>query len=225
LLLLVPVGLVYGITNIALFIRSRNWGYLVLTSSFLLMSAFAVSLAFHRSIDSSWSFFLGIALMISVGTILYLCLTHKLKWWSYEILELAALTVEDVREGYTTRPLPAGKIDYDRKTILQFARFMKQNLISIPIIEDDKVVFLITHTRFKLLTADHFYKEETYICFHDTGNVSVNIAREDYQKFRDSYAFDQLCQHLGKMFIGFYQDFRKGDKKKILNGLKTMFHQ
>jgi len=225
LLIMVPIGLVYGMTNLALFIRSRNWGYLVLTSSFLLMSAFAVSLAFHRSIDPSWPFSLGIVLAISIGAIIYLGFTHKLKWWSYEILELAALPVEDVREGFTTRPLPAGKIDYDRKTILRFARFMKRQLISIPVIKEDQVVFLIAHTRFRLLTVDYDYGEETYISFHKTGNVTVNIAREDYQRFRDSYAFDQLCNHLGKLLIGFYEDFQKGERTKILNGLQTMSHQ
>ncbi|MBC8459095.1 MAG: hypothetical protein H8D67_13965 [Deltaproteobacteria bacterium] len=68
------------------------------------------------------------------------------------------------------------------------------------------------------------YSDETYISFSNNGNVTVNITQEDYLKYKDSYAFDQLCNHLGKLFIGFFEDYQKGESDKILYKLKSM-HQ
>lgn len=224
-LLIVPIGLVYGITNLILFIQSRNWGYIIMSIFFLLTSALAVTLAFHRYIDPAWILTFAITWVTGLGAIIYMGLNRNIKWWSYEILELAARPVEEVRDGYTTRPLPVGKIAYQRDVMRKFVQFIRRNLIAIPVIESDKIVFLIAHTRFKMLTAGHYYSQETYICFHDTGNVTVNIAQEDYQKYHDTYAFDQLCEHLGRLFIDFYNHYEKGEKEMIMNKLKTIYEQ
>jgi len=222
-LLLVPIGLVYGITNLVLYIQSRNWGYLVLMIFFLLISALAVALTFHRGIPSAVVFSIGISWVICMGVVIYLGINRNLKWWSYEVLEIAARPVDDVREGYTSRPLPVGKIEFNKPEMARFVRFIRRHLIAVPVMEPDKVTFLITHTRFSLMSADQNYSEDTYICFHTNGNVTANISLEDYQKYKDTYAFDQLCEHLGKLFIGFYQKFREGKKNEILESLKTMY--
>jgi hypothetical protein len=223
-LLLVPIGLVYGITNLVLYIQSRNWGYLILMIFFFLVSAFAVTLTFHRGIPDSITFFFGISCVISLGFVIWMGMNRNLKWWSYEVLEIAARPVEDVREGYTNRPLPVGKIEFNKQEMARFVRFIRRHLIAVPYLESDKVVFLITHSRFSLMTADRNYADDTYICFHSNGNVTANISFEDYQKYKETFAFDQLCEHLGKLFISYYQKLREGQKEEILESLKTM-HQ
>lgn len=222
-LLLVPVGLVYGITNIAMLVRSRNWGYLILALFFFLMSAFATTLALHQFIDTSWTFSFAVAWVTSLGMVIFMGLNRTLKWWSYEILEMAAVPVDEIKEGFTNRPLPIGKITSTREEMIRFARFIQKHLIAIPVIEPDKVVFRITHTRFNLLSLDKNYSNESYISFTNDGMVTVNIAQEDYQKYKDSYAFDQLCDHLGKLFIEFFEYYKKGDKEMILHKLKNMY--
>jgi len=222
LLLLVPIGLVYGITNLTLFIRSRNWGYLVLTSSFLLMSAFTVSLAFHRSIDPSWNFSLGIVLVISIGAVIYLVFSHRLKWWSYEILEMAAMPVEEVREGYTTRPFPVGKIVFNRQEMVRFSRFVRRHLIAIPRIENDQIVFMIAHSRFRLLSMEDHYADETYISFSGAGKVTTFISQSHYLKHRDVFSFDQLCINLGNLFIDFFELYKQGDGIRIIDRLNPL---
>ncbi|MBN1199899.1 MAG: hypothetical protein JXA23_11150, partial [Bacteroidales bacterium] len=215
-LLILPIGLVYGITTLILFIRSWNWGYLVQGLFFLTLGALAVALVFKNHIHSAWSISLAIVSVSLLLIMIFLGFNRNLKWWSYEILEMAALPVDDVQEGFTNRPMHVGQINCSRQELIRFARFLSRNLIAIPVVEADKVVFLIAHTRFKLITPNHQYASETYVCIHTTGNVTANISLEDYQKFKNTYAFDQLCHHLGVMFIRFYQAFREGKKETIL---------
>jgi len=53
-------------------------------------------------------------LFFAVGVVLfgvclaYLALNRKLKWRGRELFELAAMPVEQIGNGYTARPLPAG---------------------------------------------------------------------------------------------------------------------
>jgi len=224
-LLLVPVGLIYGIANLILFVRSHNWGYLVQTLFFFLIIGFAVTLVFHRYIPLYWLIIFAFAFMTGLGAIIILALNRSLKWWSYEILEMAAMPVDEITEGFTSRPLPVGKITCDRTEIIRFAKFIRKHLIAIPVIESDKVVFRITHTRFNLLSLEKNYSQETYISFTNEGAVTVNIAQVDYQKYKDSYTFNQLCDHLGKLFIEFFEYYKKGEQEMILNKLKNINQQ
>ncbi|MBC8436078.1 MAG: hypothetical protein H8D88_00790, partial [Bacteroidetes bacterium] len=82
-LLIVPIGLVYGITNLILFIQSRNWGYIIMSIFFLLTSALAVTLAFHRYIDPAWILTFAITWVTGLGAIIYMGLNRNIKWWSY----------------------------------------------------------------------------------------------------------------------------------------------
>jgi|GEM_PF-1472036 len=79
----------------------------------------------------------------------------------------------------------------------------------------------LSHSRFSLIMADRYSSEETYVCFHVNGNVTANISREDYLKYQDNYAFDQLCMNLGMLFIRYYQYWRENKQKEILNDLKS----
>jgi len=225
ILLIVPIGLVYGITNIAMFFRSYNWGYMITALFFLLMSAFAVTLVFRGDIHTSWTISFAIAWVSSLGIIIYMGLNQTLKWWSYEVLEMAAIPVDEITEGFTNRPLPVGKITCNREEINRFAKFIRRHLIAIPLFRTDRVVFRIAHTRFDLLSMEKNYSQETYISFMNDGTVTVNIAQTDYQNYKDSYAFNQLCDHLGKLFIEFFEYYKKGEQENILHKLKTMYQQ
>lgn len=221
-LLILPIGLVYGITTLILFIRSWNWGYLVQGLFFLTLGALPMALVFKDQIHPGWTVSLAIATVVFLVMMIYLGINQNLKWWSYELLEMAALPVDEIKEGFTARPMSIGQIDCNREKLIRFAHFIRRHLIAIPRIEADKTIFLITHTRFKLLSMDSDYSDETYISFTNKGNVTVNIAREDYKKYKDSYAFDQLCDHLGKLFINFFELYKKGEQRMILENLKSM---
>ena len=66
------------------------------------------------------------ALMIAV---FYQAVNRKLKWRGQEILELAAMPVEDTGNNYTPRPRPAGKTEVSRTEIIRFVNFITSNLI------------------------------------------------------------------------------------------------
>ncbi|MFC2102746.1 hypothetical protein ACFLS7_07100, partial [Bacteroidota bacterium] len=179
-------------------------------------------LVFGRHLHPWWAISLAVATVTLLGVMIYLGINRNLKWWSYEILEMAALPVDEVKEGYTNRPMPIGQIATSRDELIRFSRYIKRHLIAIPRVESDKVIFLIAHSRFKLFSMDTDYSDETFISFSYHGGVTVNISLEDYEKYKDSYAFDQLCDHLGKLFIEFYEHYKKGDQKLILSKLKEM---
>jgi hypothetical protein len=100
-----------------------------------------------------------------------------------------------------------------------FARFMRKNLIAIPIFENDKTVFSINLSKFRLLFYNTDYSEDSWVAFDNEDNVIVNISSRDYQQYRDVYAFDQVCANLGKLFIEFLEDYKKDQSLKILDKL------
>jgi hypothetical protein len=132
-----------------------------------------------------------------------------------QLLELAARPIENTSDGFTQRPFPAGKMNPDSEKLFEFARFLSRNLIAYPYIEQSGISFAVKdHRQFWFGRPNE--KKDTYVFFNLNGNVVVNIARKDYQKYKDEYTFDELCQSLGNLFNQFYEYYRKGQNQHIL---------
>ncbi len=204
----------------------RNPGYIV-------VALFQVSGAFAFAGKHSSLFFISnritqIAtglLIIFLAAILYLWLTKRLKWRIRELLELAAAPVDDTTNGFTSRPRPLGKVDYSKSELSEFAAFALKNHIAIPQYESDRVVFVATDwTRgyLWLYKLRRDYSAATWVAFDYDGNMTVNIARRDYLKYKDSLSFDQLCQSLGDQFIGYLELFRRGEGSQIIHKMNAV---
>lgn len=156
---------------------------------------------------------------------IYLLLTKKVKWRGREILEMAAVDVDETGDGYTNRPLPGGKTSFTRKQILEFAEFAGRNLIAVPFIGENKVVFVpvMMGREFAfILGLKKDYMDDTWISFDFDGNVSVNISHSDYMKYQEALSFDQLCASLADLFVDFIETYHRGEGVRIISRMNNM---
>lgn len=147
---------------------------------------------------------------------------RKLKWRTREMLELAAQPVEDKTNGLTNRPMPIGRVEGSRADIIAFARFISKSLIAIPVVEQNRIVFIINIPMSSLLKFSNNYHDRSWVAFDYDGNVSVNLRQMDYYLYRDQLAFDQLCQSLGNLFIEFMDQYTHGQEHLIIDRLNAL---
>jgi len=169
---------------------------------------------------------------VAVGTVffafwaVYLLLTRKMKWREREILELAAKSIHDTRDGFTGRPRPTGKVDSNKEEILKFSKFIFRYLIAVPYIEKDRVVIVVTGKIYKhLLNLKHGYIKDSWVALDFNGNVSVNISHRTYLRYQDELTFDQLCQSLGDLFKQFLELYKKGEGLRIIDRMDALKEQ
>lgn len=211
---LAPVCLVYCLFSFLLYLRTFNPGYLVKSMMFFFLTVFFI-LAFFSGLDIVSLFMGGVSLLFLI-LLLILIAVRDYKWRTTELLELAAWPVNDVKEGYTMRPMPAGKLEYKWDELQQFASFIKRNLVSVVYHEKDKVVFSLNRSRLKLISFSSDYIRDSWISFDHSGQVSVHISKEDYKLYKDNYAFDQLCNSLGSLYSEFFLMFQQKKESNIL---------
>lgn len=155
--------------------------------------------------------------------LMYVLVTNRTKWRYSEILELAARPVNQSDDGFTPRPFPAGAARYTKEEVTGFARFVLRHVIAFPYFEENGVVFVVPERMYKdFFSLRNDYSNDTYVSFGLDGNVSVNIAKKDYQKYKEELTFDQLCQSLGNVFKDFLELYRKGEGNKIIDRLNAL---
>ena len=201
---------------------------LIKNPGYLLVALFQISAVFAFAGKHSSMFFIseeltsiaaGIVMLCLVG-VAYVWFTKRLKWRLRELLEIAAAPIDDTTNGFTPRPRPIGRADYSNVELKEFGAFGLKNHIAIPQYESDRVVFVAadwTRGFLWLYKLRRDYSAATWVAFDYDGNMTVNIARRDYLKYKDSLSFDQLCQSLGYQFIGYLELFRRGEGSQIIH--------
>ena len=215
--------IVYSVLIIIIYIRTLNMGYLVLAVTIFLDALFSISVAslgFGGSPEVTKVF--AFSIIVATVILFILILNRKLKWRSREMLELAAMPVKETSNGFTNRPLAAGKVEFTQTELFSFARFLHSQLIAIPFYEQDRVVFSITTPLSRQLGLNKDYYNGSWVSFSLTGDVSVSISQLDYQKYKDNYSFDQLCEQLGLTFVDFLELFKRGEGSKIIEKLNSL---
>jgi hypothetical protein len=219
--------LLYALYSVNVWIRTSNTGYLVTTLYQAALGFFVVTLPadLEVGLPSPLSRFLLVIFVLLLPVLGYYAFTKKIKWRGREILELAAAPVEEVRNGYTPRPLPAGKLIYTKNELLAFTEFVRRNLIAIPYNEGQRIVMVVVKMgeefRYMLGLHDHILNE-TWISFDFEGEVSVNISQRDYLEFREALSFDQLCDSLSQLFIDFFDLFRRGESARVIDRMDAL---
>ncbi|UCD63996.1 MAG: hypothetical protein JSW34_00790 [Candidatus Zixiibacteriota bacterium] len=225
-LFVAAVFLIYSLLSFSVFVRTRSAGYLV-ASLFQLFGFLWIGGAKEGLLYVSDQLLLlgKFGALLFGGWLQILLLTRKMKWRGREILELAALPVEDVTNGFTERPRPVGKVTFSREDVTELARFASKNLIAMPYIEPDRIV-LATATMAQsfrhLYPWRRDYSRDTWVSFGSDGQVSVNISQDDYAKYRQSLSFDQLCASLGNLFLEFLEMYRRGEGLQIIDRMNTL---
>lgn len=169
-------------------------------------------------------FFYFCGLIVGVWLV-YLMASQKGKWKGRNIFELAARNVNETVNGFTERPRPAGNVRYSKSELFGFADYMRKNLIAIPFIENDRIIFVPVKMGDEysfLLGLAGNYQYHSWISFDFNGNVSASIAKKDYLAFTEELAFDQLCDSLGKLFIEFMEYYKKDETERIFHRIKSV---
>jgi len=50
-------------------------------------------------------------------------------------------------------------------------------------------------------------------------NVSAQVSRDDYLDYREELSLDALCESLAGLFVGFLEQSRKGEARRIVERL------
>ena len=217
---------IYGLYTFVTFVKTHNSGYVI--STLYLAAAGMMCLTAPASIQnrSRSVALIFLAMMVFFGVwMVFLALNKKMKWRWREILELAAYPVEDTGNGYTSRPLPAGKTDFKRDQILVFSEFCLKNLLAVPYVGKEKIIFvpIMMGREFPFIIGlKGDYTDETWVAFDVDGNVTVNISHRDYLEYKEALSFEQLCSSLGDLFVEFIDMFLRGESVRIIDRLNTL---
>ncbi len=220
-------SLAFAIFQAIAYARTRNWGYLLAVAYATFLSLFFATVP-HGPLPLSPSRLPRLFLVIAIicgGGVIYLAAARRFKWRGREIFELAAMPVADVQDGFTERPRPIGKLECTRGEILEFAEFIRSNLIAIPYVEASRVVFMPIKMGQEFAPVygwSYDYQKRTWIAFDFQGDVSVRISEDDYLDYRDRLSFDQLCESLGRLFIEFFESFRSGQGLRVIERMDAL---
>ncbi|MBN2410097.1 hypothetical protein JXQ31_00300 [candidate division KSB1 bacterium] len=218
--LLIIIMLSAALMHLMFLSRTRNRDYLIPLLFYLFTALTFVFISINNNILTV--FFAVCALFLFVMFMRMLVL-RRLKWRYREVLELAASSVNETKNGFTPRPYPAGQINFSKEEIIRFARFMLKNVIAFPYIEETRVVLVIPENMLPhFLYLKQNYLNETFIVFNYDGQVSVKIAKKDYQKYSSELTFDQLCSSFANLFVEFLKLLQNGKSDKIIEQMNSL---
>ena len=164
--------------------------------------------------------FFAAGALLAYILLLWALFTRRMKFRFRETLELAARPVEGSDDGFTTRPYPAGQAEYTRDELLRFARFMLKHMLAYPIVEDDRIVLVVSENMLpRLFGLKRGYEDSTIVSFSFDGTISVRIAKKDYEMYREELTFDELCRSFAALFREFLDLHRRDSAKRILRRL------
>ncbi len=217
------VELIVMIIQLNLFFRSKNIAFLWMAFAFFIITVFAIDLAFF-GLDKNKAEFpiLAVGVIFAAVIIIYILANKKVKWRTREILELSAMPVSDVENGFTERPSPSGTIEATNLEIEAFTDFIRRNLIAIPYVDKTNVVYSFTSNYWKKIGLKSGYEDESWVSIDRNGSVNVFISKSDYLKFNDNFSFDQLCNSMGNLFIEFFEMFKRGEGVLIISRLNNL---
>jgi hypothetical protein len=216
------VYLFYAMISLISLIRMGNPWYmatLIFQLTIFLFALTAPEIGLY-AIDKESFKPLMLILFIEFAVLAYILATGKLKWKGREILELAAMNIQETNNGYTERPRPLGQIDARPGDLFGFCKYLKTHLIAVSYSESHQTVIvpIMMGNEYKLplgLSSD--YSQSTRIIIDKENNVSAVISKKDYLKYKEALSFDQLCESLGSLFIVFFEHYKRGEEVRIMH--------
>ena len=211
------------------FIRTGNVAHLVICAEGIFFGFMFLLFEPHYGINKAGNLEFKAAYISGViffgFTLIFLALTRKLKWRGREIFELAGESVDEIGDGYTSRPRPVGKVEYSSQQMRSFARFCARHLIALPYYDSKNITLVpikMGEEFGRLLGLSGDYRDATWVNFDVGGEVSVHIAQKDYLDYRDPLVFDQLCTSLGQVFVDFLGLYAKGEGVRIIDRMDDL---
>ena len=218
----------FSIFSFVLFLRTHNYSFLAGSAMQLLFALYFATvpegfIPFPNEKMAWFLYFVGI--VIGIWMLILVVGKRKNKFKGRELFELAARATELAADGFTDRPRPAGKTTYTKDELMGFAEYIRKNLIALPYMETDRVVFVPIRMGDEYLftfNPESFRRERTWIGFDFHGNITVSMSKRDYLAYKEELSFDQLCSNLGKLFIDFMEYYKKGEAERIVYQLNEL---
>ena len=207
------LGIFWAVVTIAQYLfwlKTRNPGYFI-------FSIIASGMSFSYISDYKGIYF-TIPFILLICLLLYFIGSRQLKWRYRDVLEKAAIPVNEAEDGFTSRPMPAGKVNFTKDKFFKLGSYLSKNLIAFPIEYRGHFFYLVKNPA-GIWFQNPDTKRDSYISFDLQGNISVNIAKQDYQKFKQELTFDKLNISLAAMFSEFWELFEEGKEKEIVKVL------
>ncbi|MGD2088719.1 MAG: hypothetical protein PVH61_21250 [Candidatus Aminicenantes bacterium] len=136
-------------------------------------------------------------------------------------LEMAARNVNSVMDGYTARPYPLGKTDFKKKELVKFAKFLQKNLVATAYVEKERLILVFGQRFFGYIPfLKPKLENRTYASVSFSGEISVTIAKKDYDRYNFPLTFDQLCNSFGNVLLELLEIYLKGEGSRIIHILK-----
>jgi len=210
--------IVMGIIQI---MKYKLWIYLILGILFGIGTF--LSMAHYIYPVLNWGIYIINFLVIVLFIVLkwsVLYSQERLEINTRRLFKLSVRIIEDVSEGYTNRPLSYGKLDYSHYELNGFINYIASNYIGTVVTKDNisYITFSLGISTLKGLSPTKY----TYISFDNNGNVTVNISEYDYNQYKQKYSFDQLCNTMGKVMVGFLEYYKNGHESRIVTDLKSV---
>jgi hypothetical protein len=221
------VYLFYALLSLLSLVRMGNPWYmatLIFQLTIILFALTAPEIGLYPSNKENFKP-LMLILFIEFAVLAYIMATGKLKWRGREILELAAMNINETNNGFTERPKPLGKIDAGPGDIAGFCNYLKSHLIAVSFVESSQTVIvpIMMGNEYKLplgLSSD--YSKYTRIIIDNENNVSAVISKKDYLKYKEALSFDLLSESLGKLFIIFFEYYQRGEEVRIMHEISKL---
>ena len=224
--IIAPLLLCLSLLLFGSFIKTRN--YLVLLFGFLLfpkVTLIKLILNIHKIPDQIAGF------SESIHFILFLIGLNMMKkrfpkgaiWSRYfrDLLEFSAISIKGNADGFTSRPFPVKKSDYSKTEIIQFSKYLNKKMISTSYTDEDRVILVFSNGFFQyipFLKPD--LQKETYVSFDFEGNISVHVAKADYDNYKEELTFDQLCKSFGDVIFELFSAFKRDEPENMLKKIR-----
>ena len=138
---------------------------------------------------------------------------------SRRLFRLAAERIRETGNGFTERPFSAGKIEFTKEELQDFARFINGKYVAKPFYFGEKVIFAFSMNQSLVRLEDP--KEVSHVTFELNGNIIVSVSEKDYREYVATFNFDRLCDSLANVFRRFLEYYRQGLEVRIITELKT----
>ena len=226
---LAGLAFVYGLFYLYGFFRTYNIAQLVIFADGAFFGFMLLIFEPHYGLSSIGNLEFRAAYMSGLfffaATLILLVATKRFKWRGRELFELAGESVDESGNGYTSRPRPVGKVEYNPEDVRSFARFCGRNMIALPYYSTRNITLVPIkmgeeYGRLLGLSGDH--RDATWINFDMNGDVSVHISQKDYLDYREPLAFDQLCISLGQVFVDFLDLYNKGEGVRAIDRMDDL---
>jgi len=133
----------------------------------------------------------------------------------YQILRLAATRINSIEDGFTNRPLPVGNHNSTKPELIKFAKFLKRECIA-NYLEVESGIYLILTGWHVLKIKDSKISKQSYLFFNNSGEISVNIIRKDYDQYENQFTFHELCKTIGEIYGEFLEFYKNNESIKIV---------